>query len=110
MRAFLDHTKCSADSIERVTCSPGTGPDRFFELGNLRLYGQTDEAARSATVGGAVPDIAVQISRSRDSVRLPFDPTKIIDNLRTEVYADAVNREANNLADNGSLSRRIYYA
>jgi peptidoglycan/xylan/chitin deacetylase (PgdA/CDA1 family) len=41
---------------------------------------------------------------------LPFNPTEIIDNLRLEKYVGSAKAEISYIADNKSISRRIYYA
>jgi hypothetical protein len=109
-RAFLDHTKCPPAALERITCSKGSGAEGFFRLNDLRLYGRTSGGSTSPGPEGNLPPIDSLISRTRGSVALPFDPTEIIDNLRRERYVGSAKAEISYIADNKSISRRIYYA
>jgi peptidoglycan/xylan/chitin deacetylase (PgdA/CDA1 family) len=109
-RAFLDHTKCPPAALERITCSKGSGTEGFFRLNDLRLYGRTSGGSTSPGPEGNLPPIDSLISRTSGSVALPFDPTEIIDNLRREKYVGSAKAEISYIADNKSISRRIYYA
>jgi peptidoglycan/xylan/chitin deacetylase (PgdA/CDA1 family) len=108
--AFLGHTKCPSSYLDQITCSPGSGPEGFFGLGDLRLYGRTSGGATSPGMPKNLSRIDSLTSRGNGSVALPFDPTEIIDNLRLEKYVGAANAEISYIADSKSLSRRIYYA
>ena len=110
MRAFLDRTKCSPKWVEGITCSPGHGAKGFFRLGDLRLYGRTSAGLTSPEYRDNLAEIDVRITRGSGSLALPFDPTEIIDNLRLEKYVGAVNGEIAYIANNKSISRRVYYA
>jgi hypothetical protein len=109
-RAFLDHTKCPPSILERMTCSPGSGPKGFFRLDGLRLYGRINGGSPSLGPGENLPSIDALISRGEASVALPFDPTEIIDNLRFERYVGSADAGVSYSADSKSISRRIYYA
>jgi hypothetical protein len=109
-RAFLDHTKCPPAALERITCSKGSGTEGFFRFNDLRLYGRTSGGSTSPGPEGNLPPIDSLISRTSGSVALPFDPTEIIDNLRREKYVGSAKAEISYIADNKSISRRIYYA
>lgn len=109
-RAFLDHTKSPSGSVERLAIARPTGADGFFKLGGLRLYGKNSGGMTVPGPDGDLPSIDSLISRSSDSVTLPFNPTEVIDNLRLEKYVRAANAQISYIADSQSLSRRVYYA
>jgi hypothetical protein len=108
--AFLNHTKCPPSSLEQITCSPGSGPERFFMLGDLRLYGKTDGGSTPQGSTEKLPQIETAVSCGNGSVTLPFNPSEIIDNLRLEKYVGAANAEISYIVNNKSISRRVYYA
>src|SRR5712691_2491396 len=110
MRAFLDHTKCPASGVKGITCSSGTGPEGFFRLGDLRLYGRTEHGRTSPLYQDDLTRLDSFVSRSHGSMTLPFNPTELIDNLRLEKYVSAVSSEISYIADNTSTLRRVYYA
>lgn len=110
MRAFLDHTKCPPSGVEGITCSPGTGQEGFFRLGDLRLYGRTEPGRTSPLYHDDLTRLDSFVSRGDGSMSLPFNPTELIDNLRLEKYVAAVSSEISYIANNTSTLRRLYYA
>lgn len=110
MRAFLDHTRCASSCVEQITCSLGSGDQGFFKLGDLRLYGRANGILTSPGYAENLNGIDPSILCGNGSVKLPFDPTELINNLRLEKYVAAVNTETTFLSNNKSISRRIYYA
>jgi len=108
--AFLDHTKCPPASTERIACSPGTGSEGFFKLGDLRLYGRANGGSTSSGPSENLSSIDCLVRDGNGSAALPFDPTEIINNLRFEKYASAASTQNSRITDNQSLSRRLYYA
>jgi len=108
--AFLDHTKCPPSSIERINCSPGSGAEGFFRLGDLRLYGRANGGSTASGPDGILPPVDSLVQDGIGSLSLPFDPNEIIDNLRWERYAGPANTQITYISNNKSLSRRLYYA
>jgi len=110
MRAFLDHAKCPPSSVNRITCSLGSGPEGFFRLGDLRLYGRITSGSASPRYTDNMATIDSFASCGDGSIALPFSPTDIINNLRLERYVGAVDTGSPLIVDNKSISRRLYYA
>jgi len=110
LSAFLDHTKCSPDSVDGIQCSPGFGPEGFFKLGDLRLFGRAKDFSIKPGPDGDLPSVDSGISRMNGSITLPFDPTELIENLRWEKYVAAANAEISYISNCQSLPRRVYYA
>ena len=66
-RAFLNHTKCPAVSVERLAIAQPTGNEGFFKLGGLRLYGKNSGGKTMPGPDGDLPSIDSLISLSRVS-------------------------------------------
>lgn len=109
-RAFIDHIKCPHAFAELIECSPTEEAEGFFRLGDLRLYGRTNRGQVSQSYAVDLPTIDDLVVRKSGTIRLPFNPTEIIDNLRQEKYVDAVSGKITHVADNKSLARKIYYS
>src|SRR5260221_3085880 len=110
LSAFLDHTKCPSASITGINFLPSSGPEGFFKLGDLRLFGRAQDASTQVGPDGNLPLMDSRVLRQNGSVTLPFDPTEIIENLRWEKYVAAANAQISYISNSKSLSRRIYYA
>ena len=110
LSAFLRHTKCPGSVANHFRYIEGSGPQGFFKLGNLRLYGNAAGANVSAKAAGDLPSVDANVKRQGNGFTLPFNPTELIDNLRFEKYAAAANGQISYISNNQSLSRKIYYA
>ncbi len=108
--AFLQYTKCPPVSTAGIKCSPGSGPEGFFKLGDLRLFGRVQDISNTAGADGNLPLMDSRVSRQNGSITLPFDPTEIIENLRREKYVAAANAQISYISNSKSLFRRLYYA
>lgn len=110
LSAFLRHTKCPNAVTDHFRCVDGGGPQGFFKLGNLRLYGNAAGTKVSASAAGELPSVDADVKRQGDGFSLPFNPTELIENLRFEKYAAAANGQISYISNNQSLSRKLYYA
>jgi peptidoglycan/xylan/chitin deacetylase (PgdA/CDA1 family) len=109
-RAFIDHMKCPQVFAELVDCSGTDAVEGFFRLGDLRLYGRINGGQVRPSYASDLPRVDDLVVRKGGTIRLPFNPTEIIENLRLERYVDAVSGETTHVADNKSLVRKIYYS
>jgi hypothetical protein len=109
-RAFLQHYKCSKCLAEFSLNGKLSSDSGYFRFGTSTIcYGQSTVGWRArhplATLYDTRGDAAVVGSH----IDLPFDPNRVIDNLRLERYAADCN-----LDNNQRLSRRLlrfaYYA
>lgn len=111
MRAFLDHTKCPLWCAEHIDYdSSAQGAPGFFRLGDMRLFGRTRNGFASPLCSQELQNLEESVSRTGNRIKLPFDPTALIDNLRFERYVGVGNSESRSVTDNKSLSRHIYYS
>ncbi len=108
-RAFLEHTKCPDAFLQKLETSIVGETEGFFRLDGMHLYGRANGGEKRRTYTKEPPGVDELVSRNGTEVRLPFHPTEIIDNLRLEKYAAAVNEKTTYWTDQESFSRKIYY-
>ena len=109
-RALIDRYRC-AESVATFGLAGELSEDTgFFRFGQEAIcYGQSVSGFRSIHPGESLYDAAQDVTVEGSTIKLPFDPTKVIDNLRLERYAA-------NLSPNGSrrivkkVVRGAYYA
>jgi hypothetical protein len=82
---------------------PGVG---YFRLKNGPIYYGRSEAQPAATANATLPELCPQVSERGKTIRLPFDPSELVENLRLEKYtADGENGRKKV----GSVVRWLYY-
>jgi peptidoglycan/xylan/chitin deacetylase (PgdA/CDA1 family) len=109
-RAFFEHTRCAPSCANRLDCQPASTKKEFFEFGGLQLFGRVDATLISAARADASPGPEASPPTTDGRVALPFNPTEIIDDLRLEIYVQAIKSEISYISNNESVSRRVYYA
>src|SRR5579884_2393701 len=105
-----EHYRCPEDvnAIELPPNLPeGVG---YFQFGDDAVcYGQCSAGIAPEPNGNELPN-ALDAARFLGSrVRLPFDPSEIIANLRFERYQNAAKRNQNVQYEQHPIGRRLYY-
>jgi len=87
-RSLIDYYRCPADLLNlELSGELGGAEARFFQFGaGLVCYGRLTSGSRSRRVESDLYDVATDIESRGSSLRLPFDPAEIVDNLRLERY------------------------
>jgi hypothetical protein len=101
-RAVSDHYRCPIELVAFAhTLESGQKEPEFFRFGSANCYGRLslDGLQQFDYVNDDVRKLA---SLSDGTVRLPFNPTEIVDNLRLERYAK-------DEAACDELFRKLYY-
>lgn len=106
---FMATTRCPEDFGRGVTCSLGDSAEGFFKFKELLLYGRV-RSRSSKEVVGRIESYESSVSRNDSTVSLPFDLSEILTNLRHERYRLGCGSQFAKAAENGSLSRKVYYA
>jgi hypothetical protein len=87
-RALIDHYRCPA---EFVTMSVGgeLSPDSgYFRFGPDICYGQSTCGSRAQVPSNRLYDtLPAALTTKEGLLRVPFDPSQVVDNLRLERYA-----------------------
>jgi hypothetical protein len=103
-QAVLDRYRCPPDFLEWDLSGPLSFDEGYFRFGaNSTCYGRSCQGARKLgpkpPLHDALGDVVVQNAK----LRLPFDPTEILDNLRLERYNAGVKHGFQNFL------RKMYY-
>lgn len=109
-RALIDHYKCPEDIADFCVTGEMSDDAGFFRLGQGAIcYGQSATGFRSASFTDFLYDAIQDVRVDKSSLKLPFDPTNVIDNLRQERYISNSNHSWL-----GSIARNVlhgsYYA
>jgi hypothetical protein len=91
--ALIDRYKCP-DDVAAFSLAAGLSKEAgFFRFGQEAIcYGQSVSGFRSIHPAGSLYDVAQDVEVDGLTIRLPFDPTMVIDNLRLERYVVVSNR------------------
>ena len=102
--ALLDYYRCPEDFAEFILAGELSSDSGFFQFGPGTIcYGQSALGYRAPLASHALYD-AQDASPEAGTLRLPFDPTQVIDNLRLERYM------RNSFWAERGVRHRAYYA
>lgn len=108
-RAFSEYFRCPDESVQLETSAISSSADGFFRFGDdVLCYGQCAAGYPSKSLDRGLPDASKSVEVDGGRLRLPFDLSQIVDNLRHERYAHGINASANGQSYR-SASRRLYY-
>jgi hypothetical protein len=109
-RALIDRYKCT-ESVATFGLAGELSEDTgFFRFGQEAIcYGQSVSGFRSIHPAESLYDAAQDVSVDGSTIKLPFDPTKVIDNLRLERYVSNTNRNGSRPIGE-KVVRSAYYA
>lgn len=102
-QAVRDHYRCPENFLDFALSGELSTGEGYFRFGPHAVgYGRLWSGGRK---GGpeSIPDALLDTTIQDAKVRLPFDPTEVIDNLRLERYPHG------GLSGYASLLKRIYY-
>jgi hypothetical protein len=106
-RALVDYYRCPEEFVKMSLVGELSADSGYFRFGPQICYGQSSFGLRAPGPTGALDDVAGAVIAEADLLRVPFDPTQVVDNLRLERYATA----------SGSLGglrrtswKRLYYS
>jgi hypothetical protein len=105
-RAVVDRYRCPESFLDFALGGKLSPDEGFFRFGrDITCYGRTCSGVRNTRVGVFLYDTLKEVAVDDGLVKLPFDPSEIIDNLRLERYAGSWG------AGTDSLSRlkKLYY-
>ena len=108
--AIVDHYRCP-EPFGGFELAGKLSDDRgYFCFGPETIcYGSSSFGSSSEGSTGPIYDALADVTTSNGTVRLPFDPGEVIENLRYERYQEDGNGNRNRLRG-GSMARSLYYA
>jgi len=105
-QAVNDRYRCPENFFDFVLSGPLSSDEGYFRFGpNTTCYGRSCSGVRGPRVESSLYDALKDVQVGDAKLRLPFDPSKIIDNLRLERYANTWGRGGSF----ESVLRRLYY-
>lgn len=105
--AFQDYYRCPNQFGEFDVAELPTG-DGYFTFHEAICYGRRLGTPQASHVTADLPDVSHDVSCSSGRVRLPFDLSEVVDNLRLERYAQKSHHYLEKITA-GSLARKAYY-
>ena len=104
-RALLDYYRCPGELVQLAIAGPLSEDSGYFQFGSDVCYGQSATGVRGPVPTRALHDTLPEVMAENGLLRVPFDPSQVVDNLRLERYApdpgDAVRE---------TLWQRPYYS
>jgi hypothetical protein len=87
-RALLDHYRCPEEFVRLGLAGELSADAGYFRFGPDTIgYGRTSSGTRSRQPEPGLHDVLAAVATDGGVVRLPFDPSEVVDNLRLERYA-----------------------
>jgi hypothetical protein len=105
---FSDYYRCPSRFAE-FEIDGGLSPDDgYFRYRGAVCYGRRRGAALSPSVTPNLPDVALDVEVAEGRIRLPFDLSEVVTNLREERYHQASQDGHTTVTESGA-SRSVYY-
>src|SRR5258708_5308517 len=105
-QALNERYRCHEKFFDLLLNEQLSSDDGYFRFGpDTICYGRSSSGARGSRPESSLYDAISDVIVDDGKLRLPFDPTEIIDNLRLERYANTWAMESNF----GQFLRRLYY-
>jgi hypothetical protein len=105
--AFQDYYRCP-DTYGRFDAGELRSDEGYFKFYEAIGYGRLPGGPRTDQVDSLLPDVSDDVGASSGCVRLPFDHSEVVDNLRLERYAQKHQHYVDKITA-GSLARAAYY-
>lgn len=109
-QTLSDYYRLPGEALGRICAAEASGESGFFRFGSEAVcYGQSASGVSTKFENAELHD-ALKSARLNDSeVHLPFDPARVIENLRRERYVENSRPEQGRILDN-ALVRKTYYS
>jgi len=85
-RALVDYFRCPERFVKMSLASELSAEEGFFRFGAHICYGQSSRGSRSPVLVKDLYDTAPAVTAESGLLRVPFDPSQVVDNLRLERY------------------------
>ena len=86
-RALVDYYRCPADLVKMSLAGELSGDSGYFRFGSNICYGQSTSGARAPGPRDELHDTLPALTSEDGQLRVPFDPSQVVENLRRERYA-----------------------
>lgn len=106
--AILDCYRCPEGFVDLGLVGQPSEKPGFFRFGPNILYGQCSSGSTAEVATGRLHDALKAVTLEGSTLRLPFDPTAVIQNLRYERYMAKFNGKVT-ARFRKSLMHKAYY-
>jgi hypothetical protein len=104
-RVLVDYYRCPEKFLNIFLAGQLSPDSGYFRFGPNLCYGQTSYGSRSRVPTDGLDNTLPAVTTETGVLRLPFDPSQVIDNLRLERYRASEGPDAGRRA---SWQRRYY--
>jgi hypothetical protein len=111
IQTLVDYYRIPGDSLGGIspTCDSASGDFGFFQFGAKNIcYGRCQSGAAADVAGAVQFDASKDVRRDGTTIRLPFDFTEVVDNLRLERYRQKIIPRRELFAASEPV-RKLYY-
>ncbi|MGH9352544.1 MAG: hypothetical protein ACRD2G_10345 [Terriglobia bacterium] len=104
---LADYYRCPSEAAPLLPVGRLERQSGYFRLGrDTTCYGRLSSGAASKGPDGDLKDARERVVMAADGIRLPFDPSEVVENLRRERYSAHFREEGRAFND---LLRKAYY-
>lgn len=104
--AFVDYFRCPSELAALDWDREHSTKEGFFAFGDAIAYGQAKEVVVQSEAGGELADVMPLVETRGNTVRLPFDLSAVVRNLREERYCQDARLKA---ASASAIVKQLYY-
>jgi len=106
--AFLDYFRCP-ESFATFSPSGTLSEDEgFFRFGQSICYGRSSSGVRAKHPTDELHDVMADVLKEGSTLKLPFDPSEIVNNLRYERYGSTSGRSDKPISPSSILETAYY--
>lgn len=102
---MIEHYRCPEGCFDFGLADEVAEGVGFFRFGGATCYGRSSSGAAASSLHAPLYDALHGVSIAGEQLRIPFNPTEVIDNLRLERYASALGAGGKLQ----SILRKTYY-
>lgn len=104
-QALIDYFRCLDKHVSIEIEGPLSTDEGYFRFGSETVFGQTSRGTRASRADAQLYNALTDDIVGEGRVRVPFNPTDVVDNLRLERYASHEDRHGGLVA----LAKAAYY-
>jgi len=104
---MADYYRCPPNLVQFLPAGQPAKPPGYFRLGQETIcYGRLSSGDVAPSAGGELDDVLRQVTINGETIRLPFDASEVVENLRRERYAAGFRQEGPAFNE---VLRKAYY-
>ena len=93
-RTLLEYYRCPPEFVKMSPAGPLSSDSGYFRFGTSVCYGRSAYGSRVQVPSNDLYDILPTVIAHDEALRVPFDVSEVVDNLRLERYANSAGTGA----------------